>query len=59
MTRVEMPVTLRFFDVRASTAMGKGMRPTAFHDFLHHFDRLASDAIVAHDGIVDNSSGMR
>jgi adenylate cyclase len=47
MTGVEMPVTLLFFDVRGSTAMGEGMRPTAFHDFLDHFDRLGSDVIVA------------
>jgi adenylate cyclase len=57
MTGVEMPVTLLFSDVRGSTAMGEGMRPTAFHDFLDHFYRLASDAIVAHDGIVDKIVG--
>ncbi len=54
---VEIPVTLLFSDVRGSTAMGERMRPTEFHDFLDHFYRLASDAIVAHDGIVDKIVG--
>jgi adenylate cyclase len=54
---VEIPVTLLFSDVRGSTAMGEEMRPTEFHDFLDHFYRLASDAIVRHDGLVDKIVG--
>jgi adenylate cyclase len=57
MTGVEIPVTLLFSDVRGSTAMGERMRPTEFHAFLDHFYRLASDAILAHDGLVDKIVG--
>lgn len=54
---VEIPVSLLFSDVRGSTAMGERMRPTEFHDFLDHFYRLASDAIVRHEGLVDKIVG--
>lgn len=54
---VEIPVTLLFTDVRGSTAMGERLRPTEFHAFLDHFYRLASDAIVRHDGVVDKIVG--
>ena len=57
MSGVEIPVTLLFSDVRGSTAMGERMRPTEFHAFLDHFYRLASEAIVAHDGLVDKVVG--
>ena len=33
------------------------MRPADFHTFLDRFYRLASDSIVAHDGIVDKVVG--
>jgi adenylate cyclase len=54
---VEIPITLLFSDVRGSTAMGERMRPADFHTFLDRFYRLASDSIVAHDGIVDKVVG--
>lgn len=54
---VEIPVTLLFSDIRGSTALGERLTPTQFHDFLDHFYRLGSDAIVAHDGIVDKVVG--
>lgn len=54
---VEIPVSLLFSDVRGSTALGERMSPTEFHAFLDHFYRLASDAIVQHDGIVDKIVG--
>jgi adenylate cyclase len=57
MNGVEIPVTLLFSDVRGSTAMGERMRPTEFHAFLDHFYRLATDAILAHDGLVDKIVG--
>ena len=57
MNGVEMPVTLLFSDVRGSTALGEQMRPTDFHAFLEHFYRLASEAIVGHDGLVDKVVG--
>jgi adenylate cyclase len=57
MTGVEIPITLLFSDIRGSTAMGEHMRPADFHKFLDRFYRLASDSIVAHDGIVDKIVG--
>jgi adenylate cyclase len=57
MTGVEIPITLLFSDIRGSTAMGERMRPADFHRFLDRFYRLASDSIVAHDGIVDKVVG--
>src|SRR4030095_6094602 len=53
MSGLEIPVTLLFSDVRGSTAMGERMRPTEFHAFLEHFYRLASDAIIRHDSLLD------
>jgi adenylate cyclase len=57
MTGVELPITLLFSDIRGSTAMGERMCPADFHKFLDRFYRLASDSIVAHDGIVDKVVG--
>jgi adenylate cyclase len=57
MSGLEIPVSLLFTDVRGSTAMGERMRPTEFHAFLDHFYRLASDAILTHDGLVDKIVG--
>jgi adenylate cyclase len=57
MSGIEIPVSLLFSDVRGSTAMGERMRPTEFHAFLDHFYRLASDAILEHDGLVDKIVG--
>jgi adenylate cyclase len=37
--------------------MGEQMRPGEFHAFLDHFYRLASEAIVGHDGLVDKVVG--
>jgi adenylate cyclase len=57
MSGVEIPVSLLFSDVRGSTAMGERMRPAEFHAFLDAFYRLASDAIVRHNGLVDKVVG--
>ena len=57
MSGVEIPVTLLFSDIRGSTALGERLRPTEFHAFLDHFYRLSSEAIVAHDGLVDKIVG--
>jgi adenylate cyclase len=57
MTVVEIPITLLFSDIRGSTGIGERMRPADFHTFLNRFYRLASDSIVAHDGIVDKVVG--
>jgi adenylate cyclase len=57
LTGVEIPITLLFSDIRGSTAIGERLRPADFHTFLDRFYRLASDSIVAHDGIVDKIVG--
>ena len=57
MSGVEIPVSLLFTDVRGSTALGEQMRPTEFHAFLEHFYRLASEAIIGGDGLVDKVVG--
>ena len=57
MSGMEIPVSLLFSDVRGSTTMGERMRPSDFHAFLDHFYRLASDAILEHDGLVDKIVG--
>ena len=49
----EIPVSLLFADIRGSTGIGERMSPTDFHAFLDRFYRLATTAILAHDGIVD------
>ena len=57
LTGVEIPISLLFSDIRGSTSMGERMNPVDFHAFLDRFYRLASDSIVAHDGIVDKVVG--
>jgi adenylate cyclase len=56
-TGVEIPVSLLFSDIRGSTAIAERMRPADFHAFLDRFYRVASDVIIAHDGIVDKIVG--
>ena len=57
LTGVEIPCTLLFSDVRGSTALGEKMRPTEFHAFLDRFYKLATRAVVDHDGLVDKLVG--
>jgi adenylate cyclase len=57
LTGVEIPCTLLFSDVRGSTALAEKIRPTEFHAFLDRFYRLATRAVVDHDGIVDKLVG--
>ena len=57
MTGVELPVTLLFSDVRGSTSIGERLRPTEFRAFLDRFYRLAFDAILEHEGLVDKIVG--
>lgn len=56
-TGAEIPVTLLFADVRGSTAIAEGMRPTEFHTFLDRFYRIGSEAIVRHEGLIDKLVG--
>jgi adenylate cyclase len=53
----EIPVSLLFADIRGSTGIGERSSPTEFRAFLDHFYRLASDAILDNDGMVDKFVG--
>ena len=57
LTGAEIPVSLLFADVRGSTGIAEGMRPTEFRAFLDIFYRVASEVILAHDGLVDKLVG--
>jgi len=53
----EIPVSLLFADIRGSTTIGERMSPTDFQGFLNRFYRIASQAVLASDGIVDKFVG--
>lgn len=53
----EIPVSLLFADIRGSTGIAERMRPTEFRSFLDRFYRIASEAILEHDGILDKFVG--
>jgi len=53
----EIPVSLLFADIRGSTAIGERLSPTDFRAFLNRFYRIASEAVLASDGIVDKFVG--
>ena len=53
----EIPVSLLFADIRGSTGIAEQLSPTAFRAFLDQFYRLATRAVLDHDGIVDKFVG--
>jgi adenylate cyclase len=53
----EVELSMLFADVRGSTGLGERLRPSDFSALLGSFYRLAADAIVAEDGIVDKFVG--
>jgi adenylate cyclase len=53
----EIPLSVLFADIRGSTAIAEGLRPGEFSAYLERFYRLASNAVLAHDGIVDKLVG--
>ena len=57
LTGAEIPVSLLFADVRGSTGIAEGMRPTDFRAFLDRFYRLGSKVILDHNGLVDKLVG--
>jgi adenylate cyclase len=54
---VEIPVSLLFADIRGSTGLAETMSPTEFREYLDHFYRIASEAILGSDGVVDKFVG--
>jgi adenylate cyclase len=53
----EIPVSLLFADIRGSTGIGERLSASEFRAFLSRFYRLASEAVLAHDGVVDKFVG--
>jgi adenylate cyclase len=53
----EIELSLLFVDIRGSTALGERLRPAEFSAVLEAFYRLAAQAIVEQDGIVDKFVG--
>jgi adenylate cyclase len=53
----EIPVSLLFADIRGSTSIGERLSPTDFHAFLNRFYRIASEVVLASDGLVDKFVG--
>jgi adenylate cyclase len=46
-----------FVDIRGSTALGERMGPRQFAGLLDEFYGIASDAVVAHKGVIDKMIG--
>jgi adenylate cyclase len=53
----EVELSLLFADIRGSTGLGERLRPAEFSGMLSAFYRLAAEAIVANDGVVDKFVG--
>jgi adenylate cyclase len=53
----EIGCSLLFADVRGSTTMAQGMRPTAVHEVMDRFFDTAARVLVDHDAIVDRFVG--
>lgn len=53
----EIQLSMLFADVRGSTGLAESMGPGAFQKLLGRFYREATDALVAHDGILDKFVG--
>ena len=56
-TGAVIPVTLLFGDIRGSTGIGERLSPAEFHAFLNRFYRIAIDAVMDHDGLLDKFVG--
>jgi adenylate cyclase len=53
----EIPATLLFADIRGSTGIGERLTPSEFRAYLDRFYRIASHAVMSHDGLVDKFVG--
>ena len=53
----EVDSTMLFADIRGSTAMAERMSAGEFHALLNRFYTTASDAVFAHNGVVDKFVG--
>jgi adenylate cyclase len=53
----ELEISILFADVRGSTTIAEGIRPTAYRTLMDRYYRVAFQAIVEADGLVDSFSG--
>ena len=53
----EVDCSLLFADVRGSTALAEGMRPTEFRAVMRRFFETAGHVLIEHDAIVDKFVG--
>jgi adenylate cyclase len=53
----EIELSMLFADIRGSTGLGERLGPAAFAAVLNAFYRLAVDAILDNDGVVDKFAG--
>ncbi len=54
---VELEITVLFADVRDSTTLAEQVGPAAFRARINRFYRIASDALIGTDGLVDKFIG--
>jgi adenylate cyclase len=53
----EVDIAVLFADVRGSTGLGEETPPTAFAAALNRFYAAATDALIAHDAVIDKLIG--
>jgi adenylate cyclase len=53
----EIDLAVMFVDIRGSTALGEQMGPREFAGLLDQFYGIASEAVVAHKGVIDKMIG--
>jgi len=53
----EVEGSMLFADIRGSTSLAERMTPAEFSSLLNRFYTVASDAVFAHNGIVDKFAG--
>jgi adenylate cyclase len=54
---LETEVTLLFADVRGSTALAQELGPSRFHRVIDRFYKVATDALVASDALIEKLIG--
>jgi adenylate cyclase len=54
---IEIEVTLMFADVRGSTTLAQEMGPSAFHKIIDRFYKVATDALVRSDALIEKLIG--
>ena len=54
---LELDIAVLFADLRNSTALGEQMGPAPFAELLNGFYRVSTEALIAHDAIVDKLIG--